>query len=60
MVKVRAIKPGFYADTFRAEGAVFDIVEKAHLGSWMAVVEEPKPVEKPAKVKAADKGNDLV
>lgn len=38
-MQVRATRPGVYG-SLREQGAVFDIVDDAHLGSWMEPVEE--------------------
>jgi len=53
-MKVEAIKKGFFGGQIRCEGAEFVIEDKAQLGSWMRIIEEPvkvKPKPKKAKVK---------
>jgi hypothetical protein len=48
-MKVRATKRGFYG-ALREVGSVFEI-EPADRGSWMEVVDVPKPTPKPNKRK---------
>jgi hypothetical protein len=41
-MKVRATKNGYFIK-LREVGDVFDVEDKAQLGSWMEVLEEEKP-----------------
>ena len=55
-MQVRALERGYYGDTIRDEGAVFDIASEAHLGSWMEPLEPisaPKAPRKAAAPKVA-------
>lgn len=54
VVKVKATGVGYYNDTLRKIGDVFEIQDRKELGSWMQVQEDQKRVEKPAKVKPAE------
>jgi hypothetical protein len=45
-IKVRATRLGFYANRRRRPGAEFEVNDPKELGSWMEVVEEPKPARK--------------
>ena len=57
-MKVVALKKGFFGGQIRREGAEFAIENKAQLGSWMRLVEEPK-VEKPKPKKAKAKKEEV-
>lgn len=48
-MKVRALKPGFFGNTRRKAGDVFDAPDGTQ-ASWLEAVPEPKPA-KPAKAK---------
>lgn len=52
--KVKATGVGYYNDTLRKIGDIFEVQDRKELGSWMQVQEEPKRVEKPVKVKPAE------
>lgn len=44
MIRVRAIRMGFFEGARRRTGDVFDIPSKKHLGRWMEVVSSDTPV----------------
>jgi hypothetical protein len=53
MVKVRAVRDGFFDGIRRRAGSTFDVPDKFKLGSWMETVEAPgvrlKPTSKQAE-----------
>jgi hypothetical protein len=51
MIKVKALRMGFYGNLRRREGQEFEIKSMADIGTWMEVLEggpQPEVVEKPA------------
>ena len=42
-MKVKAIKEGFYGNSRRRVGAVFEVTEKQFSSKWMVKVEEQRP-----------------
>ncbi len=51
MIKVRAIRMGFYGNLRRREGQEFEVKSKAEIGNWMEVIkDESEPVKEVAPV----------
>jgi len=48
-IRVKAICPGFYPDTLRQVGEIFEVQDESHLGRWMEKVDAHRVVEKAKK-----------